>query len=1025
MATVAKCSIGLNDGDKQALKDIISELSLERGEKTPSTKTKNDGVRELVDGIYQERLTLAKRVSEQGGHIAPLLGTNKVAASVAPDADSPSTSVPAYTFTAKAQAAVLRFAKPLIKLLGRRFRIKVKFLSYDEALTLAKKVDDKVMHETIRNGASGGYAMGVEGEYYIYVKPGLSAPVRAFTLMHEIGHVIKWEHFDGASNEQLDAVMEEFQKWRVRKGNDAVTLEEMIHSRKPYEAAREWLRAINLHTTNQVGDLGKVAPEYKKYILEFDEYIADFTGKYLLRELRPRSVVGRFFYDLSRALIRVFGKDQVGRYLDNIQGKTGLRSVHNARFFKKMEGELNNVVNDKHIASAVKAAKVIIQDKDKRLRNSTNPAVRKLADLMFKARGDNRIDRSYWSAKNRALGRFDSKLNEIMKGVNPDEIDGIMKALYSGKPSINKVVIGLRSLLSDIADYTELGTNTVINRRENYFPQIVNLDWLSQHEFSFKEMMGSSKYKKRLESIRGEWGLPKGTDMAQALYDHLINNGGIDDLNLPAQQRPGNRFVNKRLMTFLSGDDVNTWTTKYLEKSPVDAMSSYITQTVKRTEYERRFGKLTDEQADSLLQKLLAQYEKANKGQEISYYELSHIERQVADTTKFSLLRDEARETGATEEEIRLMENTLSAEMGTYGFHTADWLHKNFGLALPPLYSPINSTLQTAQTTLMAMSNVMILGLSTITSLADPIGMAVRTGDVGVAFSAMKGTIQDIITKNPSEARQLAEEIGQITDLAIKEALQHEYSSTYMPRNIRRMSDAYFRLIGLDQWTRTTRIMATKAAMLSIVKNKGKRFNKELGLLDGDISGDGDLGLLAYDQLKTATKAQKARDNRVRAAVSQFVDESILRPNPSQRPLWANNPHFALLFHLKSFMYSFHKTIISPSLREMTLHNNYKPIMAVAAYVPMMVAVGLFKDLLKGRPDNPYKSDWGVMDYVSDGAQKGGLTGVFQPIFDVYRERSFGDSGIGAFLSPGLDVEGTFGYLPVPARYWFADPVGG
>jgi hypothetical protein len=34
-----------------------------------------------------------------------------------------------------------------------------------------------------------------------------------------------------------------------------------------------------------------------------------------------------------------------------------------------------------------------------------------------------------------------------------------------------------------------------------------------------------------------------------------------------------------------------------------------------------------------------------------------------------------------------------------------------------------------------------------------------------------------------------------------------------------------------------------------------------------------------------------------------------MRPNPSQRPLWASNPAFMLLFHLKSFMYSFHDTI--------------------------------------------------------------------------------------------------------------------
>ncbi|NIN64214.1 MAG: hypothetical protein GTO63_05845, partial [Anaerolineae bacterium] len=45
-------------------------------------------------------------------------------------------------------------------------------------------------------------------------------------------------------------------------------------------------------------------------------------------------------------------------------------------------------------------------------------------------------------------------------------------------------------------------------------------------------------------------------------------------------------------------------------------------------------------------------------------------------------------------------------------------------------------------------------------------------------------------------------------------------------------------------------------------------------------------------------KAELDRDARVRNALNRFVDEAILRPNAAQRPIWASDPHWALVFHL-------------------------------------------------------------------------------------------------------------------------------
>jgi hypothetical protein len=55
---------------------------------------------------------------------------------------------------------------------------------------------------------------------------------------------------------------------------------------------------------------------------------------------------------------------------------------------------------------------------------------------------------------------------------------------------------------------------------------------------------------------------------------------------------------------------------------------------------------------------------------------------------------------------------------------------------------------------------------------------------------------------------------------------------------------------------------------------------------------------------------------RVQNAILKFVTESVLKPNAAERPLWASDPRFAIVWQLKSFMYSFGKVIVGGTVRE-------------------------------------------------------------------------------------------------------------
>ena len=51
-------------------------------------------------------------------------------------------------------------------------------------------------------------------------------------------------------------------------------------------------------------------------------------------------------------------------------------------------------------------------------------------------------------------------------------------------------------------------------------------------------------------------------------------------------------------------------------------------------------------------------------------------------------------------------------------------------------------------------------------------------------------------------------------------------------------------------------------------------------------------------------------------ALARFVDESIIRPSAAERPVWASDPRFALIWQLKSFFYAYGQNIVGGVARE-------------------------------------------------------------------------------------------------------------
>ena len=224
---------------------------------------------------------------------------------------------------------------------------------------------------------------------------------------------------------------------------------------------------------------------------------------------------------------------------------------------------------------------------------------------------------------------------------------------------------------------------------------------------------------------------------------------------------------------------------------------------------------------------------------------------------------------------------------------------------LSPFWRKVNSYGQFLQF-------VTILPFATIASLPELAGPLINSkefSDVTTAFKAIGATIT-----NRAEATQFARDLGVITHETVANAWVTQAEQDYMDPRVRQMSDTFFRMIGLDFYTKFTREFAAQMGTRFILKHAQNEFNNprseryldELGLTREDV--------LAWE--KSGRRLDTPEGRKVKQGLQRFTESSILRPNAAERPIWASDPHWALIWQLKSYLYSYYKVIIGGVMRE-------------------------------------------------------------------------------------------------------------
>jgi len=256
-------------------------------------------------------------------------------------------------------------------------------------------------------------------------------------------------------------------------------------------------------------------------------------------------------------------------------------------------------------------------------------------------------------------------------------------------------------------------------------------------------------------------------------------------------------------------------------------------------------------------------------------------------------------------------------------------------------------------------------------------------------------------------AADLAELVGVIDSAVLNHTMGDLYTQGMVGGAAKKINSAFFKYNLMEGMNRSFRVGASEAAMRFMLRNANsveghsKRWMQELGLRTGDIVQVGDR--IAVTEAEGLTAEQVVR---VHAAINQWVDGAVLRPDAADKPIWMNDPHWALIAHLKQFVYSFQKVILGRVAHEVT-NGNYAPVLALTSYVPVMIAADLVKGIIQGGGDEPeWKKGWTAADYVGRGIERAGLYGVGQFGMDVASDVERGGSGAFALLGPTVEQLG-------------------
>lgn len=838
-----------------------------------------------------------------------------------------------------------------------------------------------------------------------------------WALAHELGHAIHFDSWNQLSRDMQRKLYGEFLK-DVR-GHKRKTGAVMPHR---YE--------------------GAFIPDAFENVFEFREWMADQFVNWMADRKAPRGVLERFLESVARKLDDLFAfmkknesrlgtlNETYGQFADAVAKRMRvadpsgmnpffLNEVGNAGG-KPVSSLFQSIANDrpanlpavqwralrtrvtqnypalvtrtKDVVEAMKAFYTIalapsnsmIREIGKRV-----PTANKLVSIFNRDQGLAKKNRNYHDRIELMRGKFMSRYDEIVGNMTESQkqriydelraIDGKVDPSNRLSPEAQKI----RDLLDEAYEYMR-DAGLPVGKIPNYLPRILDRGKLVANEDRIIQYL-AGKYKhgsaeQKIAKARAEYMKMTSKDHEEAM---ALMELKVDPL---AMQAPSLGAMRSRTTNdpFFQQFYVNN----------LDAVfGNYLIAVTKRGEYNRFFGEKADPNMVG--------------GDSIS-------KQQWNGRKNLELMLRQAKNEGATKKELQQMKDFVDANLGMYGRDTVPdkWRH--------------------AMAAVIAYQNMRVLLFTVFASLPDVMGPAIRTGNSRMAFRSFRKNMKEVLRKD-GDYERMARAWGQISSAANQHVITEYVDNHFMPTWARKANNAFFKWTGLNAWTDFTRKAALAVGMDYIReeamihgdvtkpaarRRQAEKALAELGLKPETVmlwmeNNQAIWGSPSYSRRK-GSAIEKA-DMLVAEALIQFTNESILKPNASQRPLLASHPGAMLVYHLKGYMFAVHEQVlkrmavnINRAMRttEGKVERTYQIAALTSPAIMMMAltALGLeLRELVTGDDRTERMDGW---EYLGELFDRAGLWGIAQLGWEWGGADARGQAELAALGGPTLSQVG-------------------
>lgn len=853
-----------------------------------------------------------------------------------------------------------------------------------------------------------------DGVMYILVDDFQNVGRSTVGMLHELGHAV---HYD--TWESLNKSMQR-RLWRAFTAD--------------VDAGRTSGRYVNLSPEQR----GKM-PKAKKDIKEFNEWMADQFVAWMNNRRAPRNAIESFLESVAAKMDQIWAyvKNNAGRYgqLNETYGQfadavaqrirqrdpTGrnqffLNEAANGaplstllagegrqlpvgitqeawdRVVARLENRYPKIVTDgkrmlDHMTNLYSTALAPATSNMKAMRDRGITAVEPLITIFGREVGAKKTQRNYHQNVKRMKGHFINRYERITGGLSVKAKAALEKRMRErdlGKTPkepttmedkmidliVEKREKQLRQLMDDMHVYLKMA-GLPIGKKDNYWPRIFNREKMVEDKEKIiahlvgKRKMSRKKALKFYASI-----ITSEAESAAALAELQI-----DELSM---QSPAFKNMRGRVAT-------DPFWNQYHHTNMDYIVTNYINAAVKRGEYNMAVGEEAKEGltgGDTLSKKMWNP------------------------NGRIETILKAAKEQGATEKDLLYIKNYVDANLGMYG------------------RDKVPDNVRRVMAGVVAYQNMRTLMFTVFASLPDLVGPAIRAGNIKNSTASMIRQFKDL--GDDERIGEMARAWGIVSSVANNHIMTEYVDNHFMPKTLRKFNDGFFRITGLNAYTDFTR-KAALAVGLDYIKQQAWKVNdanlseakrrqasralKELGLTvkivdDWMKGGESVWGDIDY---KPKNEDQKVADEAVAEAMVQFVDESILSPNPSQRPLLASHPGWMLAYHLKGYMFAIHETILK------RLAHNFNEAVRVSdsktdatlnlmmAAIPAVMMMGLtalgieLREIVMGRDRTERMDGW---EYTWTLFERAGLTGIAQLGFDFQGAGARGQNEFAAMLGP-------------------------